>query len=110
MPVDLTSAAATRVVTRLAEDGTAQPISPGWIYAALGWGDSAFAWVDRADRAHGIYTGVTDFLFDGLAADPRWLAAATRDIGAGPALAARDRVLRQPRCRPEHPSPLGAPS
>jgi serine/threonine-protein kinase len=101
---------AARAVTALAEEGKAQPISPGWIYAGLGWADSAFAWVDRANRAHGVYTGVTDFFFDGLASDPRWIASATRDIGAGPALAARDRLLRQPRCRPEHPTRSGAPS
>jgi tetratricopeptide (TPR) repeat protein len=101
---------AARTVTRLVDEGKAQPISPGWIYAALGWPDSAFAWVDRADRAHGVYTGITDFFFDGLADDPRWLASATRAIGAGPALAARDRLLRQPRCRPERtPRPGTSP-
>jgi tetratricopeptide (TPR) repeat protein len=92
---------AAQAVTRLVEEGKAQPISPGWIYAGLGWADSSFAWVDRADRARGIYTGVLDFFFDGLVSDPRWLTSATRVIGAGPALAARDRLLHTPRCRPD---------
>ena len=92
--------AMAQAVARLAQQGRAQLVSVGWIYAALGWADSAFAWLDRAERGGGAYTGITDFYFDPLAADPRWLPLASRYLGTERAQAARTQLIQHPRCRP----------
>jgi hypothetical protein len=66
----------------------------------MGRPDSAFAWLARADSAGNPYDGIVDSWFDGLAADPRWLALARRDAGDSAAIAARALLVEHPRCRP----------
>ncbi|MFL5493191.1 MAG: hypothetical protein ACJ8DC_02290, partial [Gemmatimonadales bacterium] len=98
---DTAEAVATaRAIARLAQEGRAQTVSVGWIYAALGWSDSAFAWLERADRVGSAYTGITDFYFDPLAPDARWLPLARRVLGAERAQAARLELIHHPRCQP----------